>query len=162
MEETRISIFLADYDLQVDQIKKIYERLGAKHESLTKKHRSPERVESCGYWLHNLYCAYEDLFKIVSAYWENNIGDDGAFHKTLIRRMLLSIEGIRPALLSETSYRHLDEIRGFRHVFRHAYSYGLDDERVLHLLNRVLKEKDNVLGDIQDFRADVAQVKNQS
>ena len=160
MEETGISIFLADFDLQVIQIKRIYDHLGEKQKSLVQEKVSPESVESSGYWLHNLYCAYEDLFKIVSAFWENNIGDDGAYHKTLIRRMLLTIEGIRPALLSETSFRHLDEIRGFRHVFRHAYSYGLDDERVLHLLNRVQKEKDNVLGDIQDFRANVAQVKN--
>jgi uncharacterized protein YutE (UPF0331/DUF86 family) len=158
MEETGISIFLADFDLQAIQIKNIYERLGEKHRLLAKKKVSPESVESGAYWLHNLYCAYEDLFKIVSGFWENNIGDDGAFHKALIRRMLLTIEGIRPSLLSEKSYRHLDELRGFRHVFRHAYSYGLDDERVLHLLNRVLKEKDNVLGDIQVFREKVAAI----
>ena len=45
--------------------------------------------------------------------------------------MRTAIEGVRPALISMESYQYLDEIRGFRHVFRHAYSYGLDDERVL-------------------------------
>jgi uncharacterized protein YutE (UPF0331/DUF86 family) len=158
MEEIRISIFLADFDLQVDQIEKIYDLLDSKHNSLLKKKVSPETVESSGYWLHNLYCAYEDLFKIVSAFWENNIHNDGAFHKTLVRRMLLAIEGVRPSLISEESYRNLDELRSFRHVFRHAYSYGLDDERVLHLLSRAIKDKEIVLSDIQGFREKVAAI----
>ncbi len=102
---------------------------------------TPEIVESSAYWLHNLYCAYEDLFKIVSSFWENNITDNGAFHRSLIRRMLLNIEGVRPALLSEKAFAHLDEIRGFRHVFRHAYSYGLDDARVTYLLKKVTGAK---------------------
>lgn len=156
MEEKKIALFLADFDHQVSQIEKVYSRLSARSKSITRKQVAAESVESSGYWLHNLYCAYEDLFKIVSAFWENNIGNDGAFHRSLIRRMLLTIEGVRPALLSEKSYQHLDELRGFRHVFRHAYSYGLDDERVIYLLNKVLKEQTKVLGDLNAFRKKVA------
>ncbi len=155
MEEREIALFIADFDHQVSRIEKIYELLDNKSNVLTPKNISQEVVESCGYWLHNLFCAYEDLFKIVSAFWENNIDNDGAFHKTLIRRMMLTIEGVRPALLSEESFCHLDELRGFRHVFRHAYSYGLDDERVIYLLKRVLNWKVNVLGELKAFRKKV-------
>lgn len=156
MEERIIALFLADFDHQVSQIEKIYDLLAVKSNVLAQKKVSPESVESSGYWLHNLFCAYEDLFKIVSAFWENNIGNGGSFHKSLLRRMLLTIEGVRPALLSEASFRHLDELRGFRHVFRHAYSYGLDDERVIYLLTRVLKEQVNVIGELNAFREKVA------
>ena len=158
MEERKIALFLADFDHQVSQIKKIYNHLKTKSNALAHKKAAQEHVESSGYWLHNLFCAYEDLFKIVSAFWENNIGDDGAFHSALIRRMMLSIEGIRPALLSEESYRHLDELRGFRHVFRHAYSYGLDGERVIYLLKKVLQEKTGILSDLKIFRKKVASI----
>jgi len=68
----------------------------------------------------------------------------------------LNIEGVRPALLSEKSFRHLDELRGFRHAFRHAYSYGLDGERVVYLLKKVMKEKTGVLGELNVFREKVA------
>ena len=50
--------------------------------------------------------------------------------------MRLDIEGIRPRLLSEESFKILDELRGFRHVFRHAYSYELEHERVLKLADK--------------------------
>ena len=152
MEEIKITLFLADFDHQVTQIDKIYDRLNSKINTLVGKKVAPESVESSGYWLHNLYCAYEDLFKIVSSFWENNIENEGTFHRSLIKRMLLTIEGVRPSLLSEKTFRHLDELRSFRHVFRHAYSYGLDDERVIYLLKKVLGERANVLGELTIFR----------
>ena len=77
---------------------------------------------------------------------------DGEFHVQLLKRMLLSIEGVRPALLSEGSFKFLNELRGFRHVFRHAYSYGLDDERVSTLLRKILDSKGAVIKDLNNFR----------
>jgi len=44
--------------------------------------------------------------------------------------MKMPIEGVRPAFLSETSFKMLDSLRAFRHVFRHAYSYELDAKKV--------------------------------
>lgn len=155
MEETKIALFLADFDHQVVQIEKIYERLEIKSKALSKNKVTSEAVESAGYWLHNLYCAYEDLFKIISSFWENNIRDNGSFHQSLIRRMLLNIEGVRPSLFSEKAFTQLDELRSFRHVFRHAYSYGLDDERVIHLINRILNNKSIPLVEIQRFKEKV-------
>ena len=116
----------------------------------------PELVESAGYWLHNLYCGFEDLFKLIAGYWENHVSENGAYHIQLLKRMLLSIEGIRPAVLSEKSFQELNEIRGFRHVFRHAYSYGLDDERVRHLLHRSMLAKQQIFDDIQNFRNSIS------
>ena len=66
--------------------------------------------------------------------------------------MHLSIEGIRPAVLSDQSFRELNELRGFRHAFRHAYNYGLDDERVRHLLHRILHAKKQIMEDMREFR----------
>ena len=88
---------------------------------------------------------------------EKNVPFDiSIWKRALIRRMVLNIEGVRPALLSEKSFQHLDELRGFRHAFRHAYSYGLDEERVTYLLKKVMKEKNSVLGEINAFRKKVA------
>lgn len=71
-------------------------------------------------------------------------------------RLRLDIPGIRPAVLREPdAFKNLDELRGFRHIFRHAYSYGLDDERIFFLVNRVLRSKDTLLKDTARFRSDV-------
>jgi hypothetical protein len=40
------------------------------------------------------------------------------------------ITGVRPALLSEDVERNLNELRAFRHFFRHAYGVELKPEQV--------------------------------
>jgi hypothetical protein len=154
--QDRILVFLAEFDYQVEQIKEIYITLQRKVPSLERQPVTQESVESAGYWLHNLYSAYEDLFKLVAGFWENSLSLDGEFHVQLLKRMLLNIKDVRPALLSGVGYRILNELRGFRHVFRHAYSYGLDDERVNALLRKVLGQEDTVIKDLQTFRKIIA------
>jgi uncharacterized protein YutE (UPF0331/DUF86 family) len=43
--------------------------------------------------------------------------------------MKLEIEHYRPAVIDEELYRLLEDLRGFRHVFRHRYSFELDWDR---------------------------------
>lgn len=148
-------VFLAEFDHQVEEVARVYSILEGKLPLWTGKTVGAEYVESAGYWLHNLYCAFEDLFKLVSAFFENHIPADGAFHVSLLKRMLLKIDKVRPAVLSAESYSHLNELRGFRHVFRHAYTFGLDDERILFLLRRVLANRDGIRKDLKDFRESV-------
>jgi len=138
VSEETVTLFLSEFDLQVEEIRKIYARLEGKAAKVQEGGIPEELVDSIGYWLHNLYSAYEDLFSQVASFWENSLQDDGGYHLHLLKRMRMDIPGVRPPLLpSDRAYIHLDELRGFRRVFRHAYSYGLDDERVLLLVRRV-------------------------
>lgn len=151
--QNQVAVFFAEFDYQVDQIAKIYSRLKSKMQPIEKKPVSADTVESAGYWLHNLYGAYEDLFKRVAGFWENNVSTDGEYHIHLLRRMLLKIKGIRPSLVSENSYPLLNEQRGFRHVFRHAYSYGLDGEWVAYLLRKIIDTQRTIFKDLEKFRS---------
>jgi uncharacterized protein YutE (UPF0331/DUF86 family) len=154
--QKQIVIFLAEFDFQVKQIDSIYESLKKKAAKIEKKRVSLETVESAGYWIHNLYCAFEDLFKLVAGFWENSLKGNGEFHIHLLKMMMVEIEDVRPSLLSIASYKFLNELRGFRHVFRHAYSYGLDKERVSALLRKIFDQMDDVKSDLQAFRSTVA------
>ena len=154
--QKQIVVFLAEFDFQVGQIDSIYGSLKKKALTIEKQRVTVEAVESAGYWMHNLYCAFEDLFKLVAGFWENNLSANGEYHIHLLKRMLVEIEGVRPALLSNAAYKYLNELRGFRHVFRHAYSYGLDAERVSTLLHKILDQKDLLIGDLKTFRNTVA------
>ena len=66
--------------------------------------------------------------------------------------MMIEIPGIRPRLLSEESFTYLNELRGFRHVFRHAYGVELDVERIIWLAEKSLKLKDVFLRDLTVFK----------
>jgi len=156
--QKEITVFLAEFDFQIKQVLKVYSILEEKKVVFRKKAVAREMVESTGYWLHNLYSAFEDLFKLTAGFWENNVKTNGDFHVNLLKRMLVHIEQVRPALISEASYQFLNELRGFRHVFRHAYSFGMDDERVSFLLQRVLKKKELLVQDLKIFRKAIADI----
>ncbi len=109
---------------------RIEERLGAFA-------HSAEGIDSMGYQLHNFYGAFEQLFEEVARFFENRI-DEARYHADMIRRMQLEIEGVRPALLTAETAADLDELRRFRHLFRHAYTADLDPDKVTNLAGKAV------------------------
>ncbi|NSW76486.1 MAG: hypothetical protein HPY68_06880, partial [Candidatus Atribacteria bacterium] len=114
--------------------------------------------ESLAYQLHNLYCAYEDLFRIVAGFFENTIDDQRKYHTELLKRMTLFIEGIRPALISEESFKLLNNLKSFRHFFRHAYGYELDKRKIAIVLDDAQKLKETFRLDLERFLVSLPRV----
>ena len=85
-----------------------------------------------GYTIHNIYCLMENYFLRIAKTFENNIEGE-SWHRDLVRRMTLDIEGLRPAFLDDTTALAIDELRSFRHVFRNAYQGGLKGAKVAEL-----------------------------
>lgn len=110
-----------------------------------------EKTVYLGYMLHNLYCALEDLFKRVAETFENNVDDLSRYHRDLLRRMSFELPGVRPALLTVQTYRTLDELRRFRHLFRHAYAYQLDPRRVADLQSVIINAKEELDADLDNY-----------
>ena len=68
------------------------------------------------------------VFSSIARFFENGLGPQ-SWHRDLLKRMNLEINGFRPKLIDEALYRLLDDFRAFRHKFRHLYSFELDWER---------------------------------
>jgi len=125
VEKERLAVLMAEIKAQIQEVEGIYTRIEDR-----KRRKDKAAMESVGYQLHNLYCAFEDLFKIVAETFENNIQDKSKYHIEILKRMAISIEGVRPRLLSQECFLLLDNLRSFRHLFRHAYSYELDERKL--------------------------------
>lgn len=82
-----------------------------------------------GYTLHNLYNAFEGYFLRVAKFFENYI-DELTWHRALLERMGLTIEGVRPALLDRDISLRIEELLKFRHVFRNIYKTPLIPAKV--------------------------------
>ncbi|OHD14838.1 MAG: hypothetical protein A2Z96_07935 [Spirochaetes bacterium GWB1_48_6] len=82
-----------------------------------------------GYTLHNLYNAFEGYFFRIAKFFENN-STDTTWHKALLERMTLNIEGIRPALLDHSISLRIEELLKFRHVYRNIYKSPLVPAKV--------------------------------
>ena len=94
---------------------------------------SDEGVEAMAYQLHNLYGACERLLEVVAIHFENYVSGE-RYRTDLLRRMKIEIRDVRPALLSTETFGLLDELRRFRHFFRHAYGARLESGKVGELV----------------------------
>jgi len=112
-----------------------------------------EKTIYLAYNLHNLYNAFEDLFREIAKTFENEIENFEYYHKELLKRMTVEIYGIRPKILSKESYAVLDELRVFRHIFRHAYTYEIVPEKINLLKDNLLRNWDLIKRDLYNFKS---------
>lgn len=150
--EERLKLFLSEINSQKVEIDNIQSTIVQKVAGLKINQDNEDLAVNLGYKLHNLYSAYEDLFKLVAGFFENQISDSAKYHIDLLKRMLIEIEGIRPHILTDESFRILDELRGFRHIFRHAYSYTIDSERLMKLAEKSFDLKEVFTKDFNGFK----------
>lgn len=88
------------------------------------------RCAGVAYALHNLYSGLENSFDQISRSFENHVVDREQWHRELMLKMFLEIPGLRPAVLPSRVRPLLNELRSFRHVFRHSYDFHLDPRKL--------------------------------
>ena len=145
MKKESLSLLVGYLSNQMELLRRILKEVEDTNPS------SKEKTSHLAYLLHNLYCALEDVFREIAKTFENRIEDPSKYHRELLNRMQLDVPGIRPKLLSRESRLVLDELRGFRHIFRHAYDYELNPDRVKSLKQKMLAHWKRIEKDVAVF-----------
>jgi len=146
----RISILEADIDAREKLVDAIYSKIARRQKGYAK-----DRVvlESLAFQLHNLYCAFECLFRIVADHFENRVLGQKARNKKLLNRVAMNIAGIRPPLISEQSFLLFNELLIFRQMFRHDYRAKLEPDKIKIVLQKALALKKIYKIDFDTFLA---------
>lgn len=87
--------------------------------------------------LHHGYGAVESALSRVARFIDGSVPDGPDWHQALLESMALSLEGLRPAILSPGSLELLRRLLGFRHFFRHAYAAEWDSTQLEALQRKV-------------------------
>lgn len=114
-----------------------------------------EQVDSLGFALHNVYNALENSFSQISLTFENHIKDRTKWHRELLEKMFLDVPPLRPAVLRAANRPLLADMLGFRHLFRHAYDFSLDEHKTCTLWSHWKKDGPQVKADLEDFTAEL-------
>lgn len=144
----KAALLKANIDADLAEIQKIYEFLA--HYSTVD---TLEQAILAGYYLNNLYSAFENICLNIAQTFEHQIDDRSRWHAALLKRMTLDIESIRPKLLSPATYTALDELRRFRHIFRNAYTLELDPQRLQLVLYHAQQLQQYYPADLAQFKA---------
>lgn len=90
-------------------------------------------LEACAYELARLYTVLEKILERVCASFENHFDKRGDYHERLIQRLAVALPGIRPAFIPQEGIAALRELKGFRHLVRHAYDLEFRESRMKEL-----------------------------
>lgn len=83
--------------------------------------------------LHGFYAGIERIFEDIARTMEGTVPQGPEWHRDLLLQMATGIDSIRPAVISPSTRRCLDEYRGFRHVVRNVYTFNLRPSRLEEL-----------------------------
>jgi len=111
----------------------------------------PGSLPACGYELTRTYNILEKGLERICEAFENHFEKRGDFHEKLIERMRLDLPGIRPAFLPVDQVRAIRELKGFRHVLRHAYDLIMLPDRLVQLVQHAEQVADGYRVWIESF-----------
>lgn len=106
---------------QIDQLFQEYEDLLQKA-----RQREPGLVEltALGAVLHSFYTGVESIFQTVAKRVDEHMPSGDQWHRELLLQMVREGER-RGEVISQATRETLEAYLGFRHVYRHAYSFRL-------------------------------------
>lgn len=83
--------------------------------------------------LHSTYSGYEKIFLMIAKDKGVSLKSDQRWHKNLL-------DQVASLLFDEKQLEQLNKLLGFRHFFRHAYSFSLKWENMEPLIKMLLNE----------------------
>jgi len=86
--------------------------------------------------LHSFYNGIEKILIIISKNIDKDIPSDFNWHRTLLEQMAKANKN-RKAVLTDDIKKELLKYLGFRHFFRHSYSFHLKWERMEDLVKPI-------------------------
>ena len=145
----RILVLKSDLLNDINKIEKIFDRFDRAYDSFLNINEYSRLVESA-FYVNQIYSGFERILKNVAVIFENSIVDLD-WHKSLLEKMALNIEGIRPSVISIKTSSLLNELRGFRHFFRHAYDVDIDKRKFGIVADSIIELENLYKSDFEKF-----------
>ena len=125
MDAVGLNVLLAEIDADCAVIQ------GAARKSEARLRESGDgHLEACAFELARLYNVFEKILERICRGFENHFEKRGEYHERLIERLALALPGIRPPFIPAEGLRMVRELKGFRHVVRHAYDLEFREDRM--------------------------------
>ncbi len=100
---------------------------------LSKAQADDDYLDGVALNLHGFYAGAERILEGIARDVDGSVPAGPEWHRDLLSQMTSEVTGIRPAVISPTTWRCLEDYRGFRHVDRNVYTLSLRPPRVREL-----------------------------
>ncbi len=150
-EANEIRILMSDIEKNVSILCRIYES----HEAVCLRELSllgktqPAAMLVAGY-IENYYTCLETVFLRISQFFENSLSPN-KWHTDLLGKMMLTIPGVREAVISDETFAALLELLRFRHFKRYYFQLEYDWDKIEFLQKKLRAAHPLVLSDLKKF-----------
>jgi len=121
---------VADLEFIVAEIQAIQKDIG----SAIPTHRDKAAL---GSFLHSFYNGIENVLKRLAEEVDDSVPVGEEWHRALLRRMEKKVENIRPQVLRSRTVEVLEPYLGFRHFFRHSYTFEVNWQKLKPLAENI-------------------------
>lgn len=132
---------------QIDQLLAAYAELWERaHEN------TPDLVEmtAMASVLHSFYNGLENIFLSIAKGLDQGVPNSAQWHRDLLVQMTQETTN-RPKVISSELVQKLTDYLGFRHFYRHSYSFFLDWNELENLVSSLPDVWDHTRKALQDF-----------
>ena len=138
-------------DLQRRRLEAVHATLErALTDEITRLGKTPVSALIIAGLLENYYTCLETIFVRISQHFENRLGSD-RWHRDLLEKMTLEIEGVRVAAVSEAAFPPLLQLLQFRHFKHYYFELEYDWDRLDFLVGKLRQAQPLVTRDLQRF-----------
>ncbi len=99
----------------------------------------------------SFYTCVETAFFRISQFFENTL-DQQRWHRDVLKKMTLTIRGIRERVISEDIYHELEELLRFRHFKRYYFEFDYDWDRLELVRTKFLSVRRRVIAALKDYQ----------
>jgi hypothetical protein len=120
---------------ELDEIGRVLERARDEWEE-ARRSNDDRYLDGVALNLHGFYSGVERIFTLIAETLDNSMPQGENWHVRLLEQMTRTVPNVRPAVISKSVCKQLDEYRGFRHIVRNVYAYHLNPLK----LEKLVKE----------------------
>lgn len=125
--------FISQVKLEISQIDQLFETYADLLNQVQKAVPNLVEVTAVASVLHSFYNGVENIFLSIAKGIDGEVPKGSQWHRDLLTRMTEPTAFRGPALTVETAHR-LAAYLGFRHFYRHSYSFFLEWEEMEKLV----------------------------
>ncbi len=137
-------------EFQVNEIDRLFEEYNLFFQDMNYEKPDILQVTVMSSILHSFYNGIEKIFEMISKDIDNFVAIGNKSHQELLDNVYTSNEK-RKAIINEEVYILLNDYLGFRHVFRHSYSFQLKWDKMKPLANNLFCTWKKLKEQIEDF-----------
>jgi hypothetical protein len=115
-----------------------------------------------GALIHSFYNGIENVLKRVAEEVDHSVPVGEDWHRLLLRRMKGKVKGHRPPILRNQTVEILEPYLGFRHFFRHSYTFEIDWQKLKPLAKNIEIALKEFRTDLENFFSKLSQAKRET